>query len=120
MRISWALPTVKTIVVSIITVAVTVIMMVAGTPALALADESAQDTINQLRQQGYTVKIDRVGTAPLSQCVVTDVRQPRTQTQLVPFNDSNSRLGRGPGGTRFLVPMNTSRTILVSLNCAPK
>ena len=38
----------------------------------------AQATINRLQDEGYTVNIDRTGTAPLSECVVTNVRNPKT------------------------------------------
>ena len=52
-------------------------------PALAApsSGESAQDTIAQLQSEGYTVKIDRVGSGPLSACKVTDVRNPQTFTR---------------------------------------
>jgi hypothetical protein len=81
--------------------------------AFAAADESAQETISRLQSEGYTVNIDRVGSAPLSQCQVTSVRNPQTNTQLVPY------VGPGRGNDRtVLVPQVTSRTISVSLNCS--
>ncbi len=36
--------------------------------------EPASTTINQLRSQGYDVKVSRVGNAPLSECTVVGVR----------------------------------------------
>jgi hypothetical protein len=87
--------------------------MLAAPAGLASAQESAQEVINRLQSEGYTVNIDRVGTAPLSECVVTSIRNPQTVTQWVPYI--------GPGrddGDRALVQVITSRTISVSLNCS--
>ena len=80
----------------------------------AWADESAQDTISELQRQGYTVQIDKIGTGPMSKCVVTSVRNPNTMTQWVPY------VGPGLGNVdgNFLVPVVTSQTISVSLDCS--
>ena len=78
-----------------------------ATPAHA---ESAIVTIGQLEAQGFDVRIDRIGSAPLDQCVVTSVRNPRNQTQVV-------EIDRGRGRD-ILVPIVVNRTITVSLNCA--
>lgn len=87
-----------------------------GPAGIAWADDSAQDTINRLQQQGYTVTIDKMGTGPMSKCVVTGVRNPQTVTQWVPYV--------GPGlGSRdgsFLVPAVTSMSISVSLDCSQR
>jgi len=86
--------------------------IIAGPAATAWAD-SAQSTISQLQQQGYTVNIDRIGTGPMSKCVVTNVRNPQTLTQWVPYT------GPGRNGDRtILVPVVTSQTISVSLDCS--
>jgi hypothetical protein len=53
------------------------------------ADESAQDVISDLQQQGYSVSIDRVGTGPTSRCVVTNVRNPKGPTGWVPILDDD-------------------------------
>ena len=45
--------------------------------------ESAAITIGQLEAQGFDVKIDRVGSAPLNECEVIAVRNPRERTELV-------------------------------------
>jgi hypothetical protein len=82
-------------------------------PAGIAAAETAQETISRLQSEGYTVTIDKVGTAPLDQCTVTSVRNPQTVTQLVPY------IGPGRGNDRTaLVPAVTSQTISVSLNCS--
>ncbi len=71
--------------------------------------ESAAITIGQLEAQGFDVKLDRVGSAPLNQCVVTDVRNPRDRTELVRV---------GGRGDRDFVPVVVKRTITVSLDCS--
>lgn len=82
----------------------------------ARAEENAQDVINDLQREGYTVTIDRVGTGPLSKCVVLSVRNPQTVTQWVPFVGPG--LGKLDGG--FLVPVVTSQSISVSLDCSQR
>ena len=53
---------------------------------LASAEQPQIVTIGQLEAQGFDVKIDRVGSAPLSECVVTNVRNPREQTESSQFS----------------------------------
>jgi len=76
------------------------------------ADETAQEVISRLQSQGYTVTIDKIGTAPIDKCVVTNVRNPQTMSQLVPY------VGPGNNGDRVLVPQITSQTVSVSLICS--
>ncbi len=89
---------------------------VAGTLGMLLSPagpahaESAIVTIGQLEAQGFDVRVDRIGTAPLDRCVVSSVRNPRNQTQLV-------EIDRGRGRD-ILVPIVVNRTITVSLNCS--
>ena len=78
-----------------------------ATAAPATAAESAAVTIGQLEAQGFDVKVDRVGSAPLDQCEVTAVRNPRVQRSLIDFDDDNNNV--------FDVER---RTITVSLNCS--
>ena len=83
------------------------------TPASFAGAETAQETISRLQSQGYTVRIDKIGTAPISECQVTSVRNPQTVTQLVPY------IGPGRGNDRTaLIPEITSQTISVSLDCS--
>ena len=49
--------------------------VLAGPTGPAWAEESAQDTINRLQKEGYTVTLDKIGTGPMSKCVVTSVRR---------------------------------------------
>lgn len=70
--------------------------------------ESALITIGQLEAQGFDVKLDRVGSAPLNQCEVVNVRNPRERTEFV----------RVPGDDGDLVPVVVKRTVTVSLDCS--
>jgi hypothetical protein len=78
-------------------------------PAGFASAESAAVTIGQLQAQGFDVKIDRFGSAPLSECVVTNVRNPRERTELVPT------IG---GRDRDFVPVVVARTVSVTLDCS--
>ncbi len=69
---------------------------------------NAQQTIGQLEASGYDVVIDRVGSGPISRCVVTSVRNPQEVTQTVAV---------GKGKDRELITVVVSRSITVSLNC---
>ena len=71
--------------------------------------ESALITIGQLEAQGFNVKLDRIGSAPLNQCEVTNVRNPRDRTELVRV---------GGRGDRDFIPVVVERTITVSLDCS--
>lgn len=91
-------------------------MLMAAPVAIASADESAQETIADLQRQGYTVTLDKMGTGPISKCIVTSVRNPQTMTQWVPY------VGPGLGSREgtFLVPVVTSQNITVSLDCTQR
>lgn len=79
-------------------------------PVSADDTESAQEVISKLQDQGYNVTIDKIGTAPISDCVVTSVRNPQQFTQLVPL------LGGNNDGVLF--PQIISQPISVSLDCS--
>src|SRR5262245_17778027 len=89
--------------------AATAIGMLTAPAALASA-ESAVLTMGRLEAQGFDVTIDRIGSAPLSQCVVTDIRNPHDQTQLVRVD--------GPAGNDKLVPVVVRRSITVTADCS--
>ncbi|KUI30320.1 hypothetical protein AU195_00995 [Mycobacterium sp. IS-1496] len=103
MRTKWA----------IVTAAAAVCGVIAAPAGVASAQESAQDTINRLQREGYTVNIDRVGSAPLSECVVANIRNPRTVTSFNPID----RIGLDDDITVF-DPVVVSRSVSVTLNCA--
>jgi hypothetical protein len=69
---------------------------------------NAYATIGTLEGEGYDVIIDRVGNAPINQCIVTSVRNPQTQTRTFWVDE---------GKHRRLVTVVVSRSINVSLNC---
>lgn len=73
--IYWAAAKGQTMRITSATAAVAMVACGLLCPAVAAAD-SAQDAITDLRRQGYNVVIDRVGTGPLENCVVTDIRNP--------------------------------------------
>jgi hypothetical protein len=80
-------------------------------PAGIASAETAQETISRLQSQGYTVNIDRVGSGPMENCMVTSVRNPQQVTQLVPY------VGPGDRDHNALIPAVVSQTISVTLNC---
>jgi hypothetical protein len=80
-------------------------------PAGYASAESAAVTIGVLEAQGFDVKIDRFGSAPLEDCVVTNVRNPRERTELVPVIGSRDR-------GRDFVPVVVDRTVTVTLDCS--
>lgn len=84
-------------------------VLAAAAPAWA-QQETAAEVIEKLQSEGYTVRIDKIGTAPLDQCVVTSVRNRQEFTQLVPL------LGGDQDGVLF--PMVISKPVSVSLNCS--
>jgi hypothetical protein len=77
-------------------------------PTAVASAESANTTIALLEAQGFDVKINRIGSAPLDQCVVTDVRNPRERTEFVPV------LGDRGGVVEQVV----DRNITVTVNCS--
>jgi hypothetical protein len=71
---------------------------------------NAWATIRQLEAAGYDVNIDRVGSAPIDQCIVTSVRNPQDITRTI-------RVDNGRGRDREFVTVVVRRIITVSLNC---
>lgn len=83
-------------------------------PAGAAAAQPVQPgdaprTIAELEDQGYDVVIDRVGSGPTNECIVTSVRNPQEVTQTFAV---------GKGEDREFVTVVVSRSITVSLNCS--
>jgi hypothetical protein len=92
------------------TLAATSLMLAPAGPATAepTASGNAYTTIGSLEAEGYSVIIDRVGNAPINQCIVTSVRNPQQQTRTFWVDE---------GKHRRLVTVVVSRSINVSLNC---
>lgn len=78
------------------------------------AEESTPlEVIEQLESQGFTVHVDRIGSAPLADCFVTEVRNPQEVVQ------NNVVIGRTRDGG---VIIGTDEVLLrqpisVSLDC---
>ena len=86
-------------------------LAVVAPAGVAMADETPDQVISRLQDQGYTVNIDRVGTASDQQCVVTNVRNPKQVTQWVPYT------GPGARNDHVLVLQVISQSISVTLDC---
>ncbi|MDT5338997.1 MAG: hypothetical protein QOD90_4502 [Mycobacterium sp.] len=98
--------------VALAAAAVALLLLPAGQATAGSGSEPAVVTIGRLEAEGFTVHLDRVGSAPLSDCVVADVRNPQEQTRLVRLH--------GTKGRDRTVEVVTSRTISVSLDCSSR
>ncbi|CAN7584908.1 hypothetical protein [Mycolicibacterium frederiksbergense] len=81
----------------------------------ASAEQTALETIGMLEAQGYTVNVDRIGSAPLEQCTVTAIRNPQQVTRWVSVEDDG--WGKHGDGDTDLVEIVVSQSISVSLDC---
>ena len=81
----------------------------AGTANAAPSGPSSVDqTVSQLRSQGYQVIVNRVGTAPLDHCTISAVRPGQTFSR----TDSGA-----PGAGNDIVTTVTNRTVYVDVAC---
>jgi hypothetical protein len=71
---------------------------------------SVDTTINQLREQGFEVIVNRTGTGALEQCTVNAVRPGQTFSR----SDTGSGL---PGSAFDIVTTVTGKTVYVDLTC---
>jgi hypothetical protein len=71
---------------------------------------SVDATINQLREQGFEVIVNRSGSAPQEQCTVNAVRPGQTFSR----SDTGSGL---PGSAFDIVTTVTGKTVYVDLTC---
>jgi hypothetical protein len=78
---------------------------IAAPAAIASAAESAQLTIATLEAQGFDVKINRIGSAPLNECVVTDIGNVRERKEFVRRGDD-------------LIQVVAARDITVTADCS--
>jgi hypothetical protein len=103
----------RTALVTLIALAAAACGLFISSPGSASAEsESAIVTIGQLQAEGFNVNIDRVGSAPLSECQVTSVRNPQEQTRLVRVDGHRDH-------DRF-VEVVVNRSITVSLDCSSR
>jgi hypothetical protein len=96
---------------AIATAVCAVVMAPAG---IASAEETPQEVLNRLQNEGYQVNVDRVGSAPINQCIVTNVRNPQTVTELVRVYDGRDKNGDIDWD---FIEVIKSRSISVTLNC---
>jgi hypothetical protein len=87
-------------------------ILLSPTGMASAGSSSAVATIGLLEAQGYDVNVDRIGSAPLSECEVTSVRNPQEQTRLV-------RVNRHSGRDDFIEVV-VNRSITVSLDCSSR
>jgi hypothetical protein len=76
------------------------------------ANADAVETIGILQGEWQNVTVDRIGSAPLSECVVTGIRNPQYQTRYV----HDDRHGHHNDGD--LIPVVIRHAITVSLDCS--
>lgn len=86
-----------------------------GPAGVAAADETPQQTIDRLQQEGYDVNVDRVGSGPLEDCVVTSVRNPQTQTTYI--RDYYGRRDEYGNRKYRIIEIVVGQSISVSLDC---
>lgn len=79
---------------------------VAGAAPSGAAD--ASQTVSQLQARGFDVIVNKLGTAPLDQCVVSSVRPGQTFSRM----DSGS-----PGAMDDIVTTVTAMTVYVDVAC---
>jgi hypothetical protein len=96
--------------VAIAAAAIGILLVPTGTASAE--SSSAIATIGLLESQGFDVRVDRIGSAPLSDCEVTSVRNPQEQTRLV-------RVNRRRGRDDFIEVV-VHRSITVSLDCSSR
>jgi hypothetical protein len=95
--------------------AVAAALGVALSPAgqAAAEDQNPLIVIEQLRSAGYTVNIDRVGSAPLENCTVLSVRNPQQVTRPVRVLDRDGR-----SRDVDVIDVVVHQSISVSLDCS--
>ena len=71
---------------------------------------SVDATIDHLRQQGFEVIVNRIGTAPQEQCTLSAIRPGQTYSRA----DSGSGL---PGSAFDIVTTVTGKTVYVEITC---
>jgi hypothetical protein len=91
-------------------VVATTLGQTAGANAAPAGPSSVDATINQLREQGFDVIVNRTGTAPQEQCTVSAVRPGQTFSR----SDTGSGL---PGSAFDIVTTVTGKTVYVDIVC---
>lgn len=82
--------------------------LAAGAGAAPSGAADASQTVSQLQARGFDVIVNKLGTAPLDQCVVSAVRPGQTFSRM----DSGS-----PGAMDDIVTTVTAMTVYVDVAC---
>lgn len=96
------------------------VLAVALGAALGPAGQAAAEeqnpwlVIEQLELAGYTVNVDRIGSAPIEECVVTEVRNPQQVVEPVKVFDRDGHHGDYDVD---VVDVVVHQSISVTLNC---
>ena len=93
-----------------VALAATPLGLAADAEAAPAGPSAVDTTINQLREQGFEVIVNRTGTAALEQCTITAVRPGQTFSR----SDTGSGL---PGSAFDIVTTVTGKTFYVDLVC---
>ena len=94
---------------AIVTAAASAAVGLAGAAVAApLGALDASQTIGQLQARGFDVVVNKLGTAPLDQCVVSSVRPGQTFSRM----DSGA-----PGAMDDIVTTVTAMTVYVDVAC---
>lgn len=80
----------------------------------AAEDQNPFLVIEQLELAGYTVNLDRIGSAPIEQCAVTEVRNPQQVTQPLEVIDGG---GRHHSDDIDVIDVVVHQSISVTLDC---
>jgi hypothetical protein len=107
----------SSVLATFVTPAAAVCVLLTATSPVAHAEQTAQETISQLQSEGFTVNVDRVGSARIDDCVVTSVRNPQTQTRNI--RDYYGRRDENGNRKYRIIEVVVSRSISVSLDCSP-
>jgi hypothetical protein len=98
----------------LVALAAVAVGLLLGPVGSARAEDSAVATIGLLEAEGFDVNVDRIGSAPLSDCTVTSVRNPQEQTRVIRVDGRRDR-----DRDRFIRVV-VNRTITVSLDCSSR
>jgi hypothetical protein len=93
-----------------VALAATPLGLTAGANAAPAGPSSVDTIINQLREQGFEVIVNRTGTAALEQCTINAVRPGQTFSR----SDTGSGL---PGSAFDIVTTVTGKTVYVDVVC---
>ena len=100
---------------TVLAVAALALGLLCAPGGLAAAEESNPvEVIEQLESQGFTVRVDRIGSAPIADCIVTEVGNPQQVVQ------NNVVIGGTRSGGVIIgsEPVVIRQPISVSLDCS--